>query len=321
MLFFKFLFYVSIFLLMGINVLFSQFPPCTELKGGTVYGVPQLHEIPKLNTGMPYDVLISYIALDSIAYNATYNQIYEFLARQTSMNDTMRTIMKYYYNLLDHDPILYYQTEQYHDTEINVEVGTIESLYLDRLKKLSSNYHLDLSLLYNRYIAHVRVRDTLHFLDTNGTSPGPGIKVIVSNSTVLDLIKGQRLPECLPNNYPKTDEIMENEDCFTFVYAPKWGRDIGGMRYPLLDENKQDWIKPGYEYIVFMSILNSCYENNTDYFYLRPTGSTTNSAVCMMFPVKNGMVYDPENEFGFGTNLDVITWKNMLRARINWIKQ
>ncbi|MFA5513185.1 MAG: hypothetical protein WC313_12120 [Candidatus Kapaibacterium sp.] len=54
---------------------------------------------------------------------------------------------------------------------------------------------------------------------------------------------------------------------------------------------------------------------------MRPDGSTTNSAVCMMFPVKKGVVYDPENEFGFGQNLDVNTWKNMLRTKINWIKQ
>lgn len=183
--FFKCFFSLCIFILIGFNLLYSQLLPCTELKGGTVYGVPQIHEIPKLNTGMPYDVLISYIALDSIAYNATYNQIYEFLARQTSMNYTMRTIMKYYYNLLDHDPILYYQTEEYFDTALNVTVGTIESMYLNRLKSLSSNYHLESSLLYNRYIAHVIVNDTLHFLDTNDTSPGPGIKVIVANSTEL----------------------------------------------------------------------------------------------------------------------------------------
>src|SRR5690606_29244855 len=208
---FKALLSVSLFLLLGFKIVYSQLPHCAELKGGTVYGVPQLHEIPKLNTGMPYDVLISYIALDSIAYNATYNQIYEFLARQTSMNDTMRTIMKYYYNLLDHDPILYYQTEEYFDTVMNVQVGTIENMYLRKLKDLSSNYNLESSLLYNRYIAHVRVSDTLHFLDTNGTTPGPGIKVIVANSTVIDLIKGQRLPECLPIHFSETTQEIENK--------------------------------------------------------------------------------------------------------------
>jgi hypothetical protein len=301
---FKCFLIVSILLLFGFNNLYSQLPLCTELKGGTVYGVPQIHEIPKLNTGMPFDVLIGYIALDSIAYNATYNHIYEFLARQTTMNDTMRTIMKYYYNLLDHDPILFYQTADYFDTVMNVPVMTIEDLFLNRLEKLSSNYHLELSLLYNRYIAHVIVTDTLHFLDTNGTAPGPGIKVIVANSTVLDLIKGQRLPACLPSVQPKTETTNNIEDCF-----------------PLLDDNKQEWIKPGFEYILFLDISNTCFDNDMDYFFMRPDGSTTNSAVCMMFPVINGSVYDPTNEFGFGNNLDVITWKNMLRAKINWIKQ
>lgn len=125
----------------------------------------------------------------------------------------------------------------------------------------------------------------------------------------------------MPDNYFETGKIMENEDCFTFYYAPGWGRYINGFKkFPLLDENKQDWINPGHEYIVFMSIANTCYYNDTDYFRMRQNGPSQ-SAVCMMFPIKNGMVYDPENEFGFGYNLDVNTWKSMIRAKIDWMKQ
>jgi len=35
-----------------------------------------------------------------------------------------------------------------------------------------------------------------------------------------------------------------------------------------------------------------------------------------MFPIENGHVIDPGNEFGFGTNLTVEQWKAALRNHI-----
>jgi hypothetical protein len=35
-----------------------------------------------------------------------------------------------------------------------------------------------------------------------------------------------------------------------------------------------------------------------------------------MDPVRNGYVYDPNNDFGFGNNLTVAQWKAALRNKI-----
>lgn len=46
---------------------------------------------------MPYEVLISYLALDSLCTNGKYGDWINFLNNQTTFNDTLKTIYNFYY--------------------------------------------------------------------------------------------------------------------------------------------------------------------------------------------------------------------------------
>jgi hypothetical protein len=86
----------------------------------------------------------------------------------------------------------------------------------------------------------------------------------------------------------------------------------------LTDDNGDAWIKKDQEYIVFLNIVTYCnYEDNI-YYNLRPVAPE--SYTFNMYPIQNGYVYDPKDDFGFGTGLTISQFKSALRTRIDLIK-
>jgi hypothetical protein len=88
---------------------------------------PMLDRVP-LSLGMPYDVLLGYVALDSIYYwlreraywsdstpywrtnRERMRQVVDFLRRRTQWDDTLRKIVRTLYAMCDYDPILFART-------------------------------------------------------------------------------------------------------------------------------------------------------------------------------------------------------------------
>ncbi len=194
--------------------------PAQELRGPG-WTFPVLDRVP-LSIYMPYDVLLGYIALDSVLYwvrerayerdstpywrtnEERIEQVVDFLRRRTRWDDTLRKLVRSLYAMRDYDPILFQRTlymsppykPWYTDfpqprwlmtwllDEIQSKGGGLWKAHgTDRLARMR-----DTLLLTSGYIAHIKVVDTM--------SVG---RSFIITAHILDLIKGQKVPLCDPN--------------------------------------------------------------------------------------------------------------------------
>lgn len=72
---------------------------------------------------MPLEVFIGYIVLDSIKKANNSLMIDNMIKRLIMSNDTMKQIMKYWYSLVDYNPIQFLRLKKYDP-------------YFDRLRRL-----------------------------------------------------------------------------------------------------------------------------------------------------------------------------------------
>jgi hypothetical protein len=156
------------------------------------------------------------------------------------------------------------------------------------------------------------------------------------NSQIIDEIKGKIVPAStithslkpmvLPAPYLPAPALPGI--CLEFEYCPEWGRFFGGVEdyvpsKPLNDSINGAWIKPDSEYIVFLHFgpahgIDTLSRKNMYFTIASFTGFGTSAA---MYPIHNGIVDDPNDDFGFGsTALPVREWKARLLARIQKLK-
>lgn len=312
---------ITIILLVFLNInIFAQHPPCMPEYENLSYKFPNYTNIPLYSTDMPYDVLIGYIAMDSVCRYDSLWYYQEFFKRQT-YNDTIKKIMRFMYKMDDYNPVLF-------NYSIRTRAGKYQYFAKDLIESLvkvlakhSPNPYLDRVLIENSYILHILVTDTLYNGDPNNTAPSGDIYNVTAQ--VLDTIKGKVFPTC-KNLYPNTTNIdihsINNNTCFQFLYSPAWGfwRDGYGTR--IENEDGSAWIKKDKEYIVFISSSVVCSDYPDLYYTNLPIGMTKyKTETFRMFPIENGYVYDPINELGLGVNLTTEQWKNALRNKINII--
>jgi len=294
---------------------------------------PKYPYLPYYTTDMPYEVMLGYIVMDSVCRLGNMSLINEFLNRQT-FNDSIKKIINYIFRMSDWDPYLFKKT-QYYDAElINGSYLLHPSFLIDKLieksASLSSNYKLFNLLLASHYILHVKITDTLSRTYQYSNIPIP---VAIVNYEILDTIKGKKIPKCKDisiNNDTKNNEykdiLLESQNCSQFEYGLFWQRtehlqDIIMLNKEsgnsLIDSNGVIWTKKEKEYIVCLRILLTCSTKKFD--YIRIMSNVMPSLTCTMYPIEEGKVQDPGNEFGFGTNVDVDQFKLLLRQKINEI--
>ncbi len=104
--------------------------------------------------------------------------------------------------------------------------------------------------------------------------------------------------------------------CLQFEYCCEWER--GRSQQFLADTAGNAWVKKGKEYIVFLSPRYICMDSVNCYLSLTP--AVNESYVFSMYPISDGIVSDPNNEFGLGTSVPVNIFKNKIREIINIIK-
>jgi len=304
----------------------SQYPPCSPTYPGLSFQANHLTAFPPYSLSMPYDVLLAYVALDSFCRHAYLDDIQKMLLRQT-YNDTMQYIYKYFYEAVDYDPIRFFLTLKYNN--INVIVTTPQELihqaFVQQQLKVSPNKSLDYALLQSSFIARVNITDTIGIVDANAKNLARNVYIVTSQ--ILDTIKGKVIPTC--NNYYPGSGIKKDNNksnlltltlpgaCLQFNYCLDWRR--GGNYGPTLrDDNGEPWIKKDHEYIVFLNTVLECEDSSGVYYCIRP--AWPESYTFRMYPINNGIVYDPNNEFGFGPNQTAADFINNLRSRINQIK-
>jgi len=322
--------------------------PCNPAYPYLVYHLQRPTQKPPVSIYMPYDVLIGYIAMDTFQYHLPQNaegELINFLKRQTLWNDTLRKIARVWYALADYDPMLYIsRIWKFRISEPSPLLW--QEILVENIIKASSNIkeaRRNLALLHSHYILHIKVVDTVQ---TRLPAP-PEIRrksmCITTSCVVEDVIKGQVAPLCntaflrgwLSNNR----QTLDSGRCLQFTYCPHWFRhwtgDVvnietdsqGNVVSPaLLDEI----LLPGCEYIVFLQYNMACRSTDStqvDYYTLDPIrleweGSGESSCGFGIYPIVDGIVQDPADDFGFGTNMSVEQFKQRLREQIavirNW---
>lgn len=314
-----------------LSDLISQQPPCMPDYYGLTYSVEKLESSPPLSVYMPFDVLVGYIALDTISHNVYKDEFVEFLNNQT-YNDTIKYMMKHFYQLVDYDPILWIQTCNFNDA-YTVWPSDMEYEIKESIIKVSDDKFADVALFRSHIIVHIRVTDTLSRI-----TPSAGIykTAAIVTCEILDTIKGLVIPSCKDvsiqdpiitkkNKYDKIQDFPDN--CMQFEYRLEWGRpwthriahdSSGKIISPrMVDQDGNAWVKKDSEYIVFLRLELICSDSSNIYYGLSPR--VHNSVTGGIYPIIDNIVYDPDDEFGFGPDLTPIAFKSALRMKIDEI--
>lgn len=298
--------------------------------GALLYSMPWDTTVPPVDSTQPVNVQTAYLWLDQAMRTYPGYRIDSFINAMT-WSDTAKTIASALYQIQDDNPLAYYMWmgDAIKPNPYKAKPGHEEFTFIKKSSHIARDTGRTAFLLQPEIIADVMVKDT--FCKTEVDQAG-SMNMILVNSTILDEIKGKKVPLCtgygmkagnkdkMPAGVSAWETfpvIADSGQCLQFEYSPSWGRvpndDDGGGN--LIDSAGGWWIKPGHEYIVFVGFMGIQGDTSNSYFSCWPQGGGTSGC---MYPVVNGIVQDPWDDFGFGeTNLTVANWKAHLRARIN----
>ena len=130
---------------------------------GKIYA-DSVSTFPPLSTTMPINVVYGYILMDSLCRVGTESIIDSLL--NTISSDTLSMIMKYYYDIIDYDPILLMEYARTSTVCDEYSIGIPEIM-----RKVLDKYHQ-----YHEYDGHEELFTWAHFIYK--------IRVISQSSTV-----------------------------------------------------------------------------------------------------------------------------------------
>ena len=105
-----------------------------------------------------------------------------------------------------------------------------------------------------------------------------------------------------------------------FEYRLSWQADIKSNSFSynqntLYDTTGKPWVQKDSEYIAFLSF--TCMGRDAHFLYNEFYPGLQHSNYIGLYAVRNGIVIDENNDFGFGTGLTVADFKAKLRQKIN----
>jgi hypothetical protein len=292
---------------------------------------------PPLQTDMPYDVLVGYIYFDSLvrSLNVPSGQM-DSVVNSIGW-DTLKYALKYLYEMSAFDPVAFDQllggdngtAYQYSSAAFTLQTILNHATFL--------GHRLDAELIGTTAIFDVMVNDTATMVDS--TIPSLN-KLETVYCTILDTIKGQNFPTC-DNIYKakkipiktlnsKSRNTPQNVpgDCIAFEDYLWWQQNIKNPEFQFSRTtlnnslDGQPWIKSEHEYIVFLNFNDLGVDTSLGYkaSWVSISSGLSNSTEMGAYPVQSGIVYDPNNDFGFGTGLTVAAFKAALRSKIQTIE-
>ena len=286
---------------------------------------PRLQSYPPFNTGMPLEVVIGYIYIDSLRKQWS-RDVDSFFGRMTN-SDTLRQALKYLYNVDDYDPIKFLN---YRRTSPQPRSGPtyhtsgelIRADLLEQAGRVLPDTERTKMICYADVIARIVVTGLEpRYNNSKGASDGFPNQIIVS-SEVVDTIKGRVLPSCFTGYLVKGKQPtpLTLPNCLPFCYSPQehlsglFGDVDYGLRHTMTDSLGNPWVKLGGEYIAFLSFDLVGGDSLSIYYSASlPKIQTTQGS---LYKVIAGHVSDPNNDLGFGTNPTVSDFIAGLRAKI-----
>lgn len=303
---------------------------------GTFFNYPNLHTIPPITSDMPQDVMFGYSTLDSIRRNGDYSSFKDFINKQT-YNDTIRTIFKYYYKMLDWNPMLFQSYIKNTDYS-KLPLPIIQEEIVEKYFNISPSRGNTLVAL-SYFIYHIRVLDTLRFFDSTSVTFQRGLKCY---SEILNIHKGNILESncniqennlSVKNIGYSNDTLQITNPILCFDIRLDWHRgevpgDVvltgidnypwSGIKEKMVDSLDVPWMKANQEYIVFLKPVLIEYNESYNSYQLFPVDF--NSLTKGIYPIIDGYVQDPSNDFGLGTSVPYLEFIQNLNNIVSEIK-
>lgn len=290
-------------------------PPCQPSTISYFFSLPHLQNYPPINSGMPYETIIGYIVSDSVCKTFRADTLNSFIQKLT-FNDTLKYFMKYYYWMVDYNPLVFLQYT-INSPQNYLKPRFIEEDLNHQIWKSTKSVALDL-ISESYYILHVYVSDTINVENVNWTGYGCKNMTVVS-SQVIDTLKGKVIPmlESGTNNIAakNSPKLQTTGNIFIFNFCNQWERI---NQVELNDGNGNAWLLPNFEYILFLKPRIICNDSTNSYISMYPIGNHSQSFG--MYRIQDGLVHDIGNDFGLGEYVPVAIFKQNLQTLINQIK-
>ncbi len=297
----------------------AQYRGPQDFHGAVKILIPLPSDYPPVTTDMPWEVLKGYIGLDSMMnVNISQNQI-DSIAQAMGDSDSLRWALKYIYEMRDYNPVAFFQElnlfPKTGEFRHRAPRGIVDDALVRAGQAIPDSGRLLMALADVDAIVQITVIDTFCVIDStkpDGFNTCEGVR-----STVDQVIKGHNLPDACGLHGTKQNIHQPTSDpsCIAFQYWRYWTNsiNIGGM----YTANRGAWLSPGNQYIVFLRFIGLGEDSAWAYATLSPGCAV--STLMGTYPIQSGVVYDPNNDFGFGTGLSVDDFKSHLLQKIQSI--
>ena len=158
---------------------------------------PLLNTIPPITTGMPYEIMLSYIFLDSLIRNyppALDTTIVKRWFDEKSKNDTVKAVLKYLYKLQDYDPvrfILYAYSTGHAFIPYNTTLYAIKGKINRLLEAVQTLFDPSITALMDLLQADYVLKVHVNSINSLPWFAHPDQFAFGVNATVLDTLKGR----------------------------------------------------------------------------------------------------------------------------------
>lgn len=312
--------------LFAVNLIYStfgqQWDTIEEADSCRKFHRPALTSLPPLNTSMPLDVLIGYIALDSICRNVEKE---EFESRVRNMTlDSLKYGLKYLQRIANYDRLLYgqYNRATYKREGYKIWPNEAYGLILEQFRQRTQLDRTDSLLLQAMYIYHVRPIDQIVFTTPWVFAPDTArVEIYCTKLEVLDVVVG----DILPNSCRNLKHIVSSPQalgCITVSWSRRHPEDTFDRHDSLFQESRgPGLLEIGKEYIALFEVHTGVladtagsgaesYDITIDYRIGRYAHET------FILPIEQGIVIDQYNSFGLGEVMPVASFKDRLRRKL-----
>jgi hypothetical protein len=281
--------------------------------------MPPDTSVPPLYPGQPSQVTTAYLWLDDLMRLEPESAIQSYIS-SLSWNDTAQTIASNLYQIQDDNPLSYYNwdAQGINPNPYQGVPGQAELAFINQVSQIEPTGVVS-GLLASEIISDVTVSDTACYTNPSALL---ATDAILANCVINDEIKGKWVPACpgSPHARKKSPSTLGVASpisalpadsasvgtCLQFEYSPEWKQIPSNQFSPLLG----GWIKPGREYIVFLSFVGTGGGFTTWPLLFGTCGG--------MYPVVGGIVQYPHDDLSLGgTNLTLSAFKAALRAKIS----
>jgi|JI10StandDraft_1071094.scaffolds.fasta_scaffold159160_2 hypothetical protein len=303
---------------------------------------PILRSVPPIETGMPLNILFSYIYMDSLLRTAKPHDFRKRLVQWQTMNDTLRYMVQALNTLKDYDPIRYNQyrietllqikrsggmrldppvtdsallaenTPVHYPERYESTVFATEGSILTRFQRTyaGTDYEAMNDALCSDYV----LRATVISIDSMPSKyhldePQRGIFEYRVTIAVTDTLKGKVLKplDVSTLNIPSKpkNRTADGTQYYQFQYSTSHKSHDGYISPLLTDQSGRFIITPGQDLIIFLGFYNLLLDCEYDYYDL------TLQQQCKSFilPVMNNTVIDGGHIWSDSDSMSYPAWK------------